>query len=409
MGIFKKTIKGIAWMGVLRLVIRSLTFVRIAILARILAPDQFGVFGIVTLILAFFEIVTETGINVFFIQKEGKLKDYVSTAWIVSIIRGALIGILILFLTPLIVSFFHLTGSERYFYLIVLIPFIRGFINPSIVKYQKELSFNKEFLLRSFLFLADSLVAIYMCFIYKNVLGLIFGMLTSALFEVLFSNIFIKPRPRFIFEKVKFLKVIARGKWVTVTSILQYLYTNIDSMVVGRILGSSWLGIYQNAYKISTLPITEISDVFFKVTFPVFSKIGIDKNKLKSAFVKSCLIVAFLVIPAGLLIFSYSKQITLFLLGPSWLDAVGVIRILAIYGILRGITGQFPALFYALKKQEYVTYSALFAFLFVAITINFLVKRYLAEGAAYANLIASILVIPILINFYIKTFNEKGR
>src|SRR3990170_4262875 len=92
--------KGVSWMAALRGVNRGLGILRIGILARLLTPEQFGVFGIGLLVLGFLEITTETGINVFLIQERQQLDKYLNSAWVVSIIRGVLISILLIITAP---------------------------------------------------------------------------------------------------------------------------------------------------------------------------------------------------------------------------------------------------------------------------------------------------------------------
>src|SRR3990170_4336273 len=96
-------------MGALRVLVRGLGFFRIAILARLLTPSQFGIFGIATLVLSFLEIATETGINIFLIQIKENVDDFINTAWIVSIIRGILISFIIIITSPLVVNIFNLS------------------------------------------------------------------------------------------------------------------------------------------------------------------------------------------------------------------------------------------------------------------------------------------------------------
>ena len=152
MGYLKDTIKSLSWMGALRVFIRGLTFIRLVILARILTPNQFGLFAIASLALAFLEIISETGINVFFIQDEGDFRSFVDTAWIISITRGTFIFLVLILTAPLIVSFFNSPASLTLIFWISLVPFLRGFINPSEAKFQKELEFNKEFYFRTLIF-----------------------------------------------------------------------------------------------------------------------------------------------------------------------------------------------------------------------------------------------------------------
>ena len=115
MGYFKTSIKGVSWMGALRGLTRSLVYIKIAILARILSPNEFGIFGIASLALAFLEVFTETGINVFIIQGEGKLKDYINTAWIVSIARGFLLSVVLLLISNPISTFFASPESKSFY------------------------------------------------------------------------------------------------------------------------------------------------------------------------------------------------------------------------------------------------------------------------------------------------------
>src|SRR3989339_280153 len=116
------------WTGSLRIVTRGLTIIKTLILARILTPAQFGIFGIASLVLGFLETMTETGVNVILIQEKGDIKNYINTGWVVSIVRGFLISSLIIFMSPFIITFFNSLESLYSLRLISLIPIIRGFI-----------------------------------------------------------------------------------------------------------------------------------------------------------------------------------------------------------------------------------------------------------------------------------------
>src|SRR3990167_1370921 len=193
MGYRTDVFKGISWMGLLRGSTRAITFVRLAILARILTPAQFGVFGIASLMLSFLEIITETGINIFLIQEKRDIKEYINSAWMVSILRGILISILLFGLAPFIVDFFNSPESERVIYIIAFVPLIRGFINPSIIYIQKDIQFHKEFYLRLVLFAVDASVAVFAAFITRSAESFAYGLIASAFLELFLSFVFFKP------------------------------------------------------------------------------------------------------------------------------------------------------------------------------------------------------------------------
>lgn len=406
MGYTSRALKGISWMGVLRVSTRSITFLRIAILARILSPSQFGVFGVASLVLALLEILTETGINIFLIQQKDDIKKYLSSAWIVSIVRGCLIAIVLILSAPYVVNFFHSPESYPVIILIAFVPFIRGFINPSIIKIQKEIEFKKEFYLRLIIFTVDALVAIIFAFITKSTESFAYGLIVSAILEVTLSFIFFKPLPSLSFDLEKIKLIIRRGWWVTLTGIFSYSAENGDNIVVGRLLNTSSLGIYQVAYKFSTLPISEITDVVNKVVFPVYSKFSEDKDRLWKAFIKVSLTSSVLAVFLGAFIFLFAEQIIFLLLGSLWMEAVPVVKILAFYGVLRTIFGNFSPVFLAMHRQDIVAKMTSFRVSALLITIVPFINMYGLIGAALSVLISILVEIPIVLYFSYKVFKK---
>ncbi len=406
MGYTRDAVKGISWITLLRASTRIITFVRLAILGRLLTPTQFGVFGIATLVLSLLEILTETGINVFLVQEKGYIKEYLNSAWVVSLIRGTLLALIILLSAPFIASFFNAPEAYSIISLIAVVPFIRGFINPAIIMYQKDLLFHKEFQLRSFLFFIDVAISIIAGFILRNAAAFVYGLIASAIIEVTLSYLLFSTTPRFIFEYKKVKHIIRRGWWLTLTGIFSYFADNGDNLTIGKILGSSSLGIYQIAYKFSTLPISEITNVVNQVIFPVYTKFSEDKERLWKAFVKVMILSSLGAFVLGGLIFIFAKPLILLFMGDQWTAAIPVIQILALYGILRTIFGNFAPLFLSLGKQNYVAQMTFFRVITLLIVVAPFVMQYGMLGAGYAMLLSIVIEIPVILYFTHTTFKR---
>lgn len=407
MGYSNQAFIGISWMGGFRGISRAIAIFRGIVLARILTPSQFGVFGIATIILSFLEILTETGINVFLIQEKNKIDKFVNSAWLVSILRGTVLTFLIIVSSPLIVDFFKMPDLHRFLILISLVPFIRGFINPSIVKYQKELKFKKEFLLRSSIYLVDSIVSLMLALIMKDAIGFVWGLLVGAILEVILSFILFNPKPLFRIEFNLVKKILNRGKWVTAYGIFNYIAQEGDTIVVGKLLGASPVGIYQMGYRLSTLPISEISDVVNRVVFPVYSIISEEKKRLLKAFKKTLLAVLFPVVILSTIIFFLPRSFIEILLSPQWGEISTILKILVIYGMLRAISGISSALFLAVGKQNFVAYMTFVRFLILAVTIIPLTHKYGIIGASLSALLSVLFEIPLIAYYIWKVFNKK--
>ncbi|MEK7061059.1 MAG: lipopolysaccharide biosynthesis protein [Patescibacteria group bacterium] len=404
MSYFRDILRGLSWMGGLRGGTRAIAFIKILILARILSPNEFGLFGIAMLFLSLLEIISETGVNIFLIQEGEDIDSFLDTAWVVSILRGTLISLILFLFSPVISRFFNSPQSLNVMYLISVAPLIRGFINPAIIKFQKNLLFAKEFTFRLIIYLLDASVAIVAALVTHSAISLVYGLLAGAVFEVVASHLFIKPNPKLRFVKDKLKLIVNRGKWVTFAGIFNYLFENIDDTVVGRLLNTISLGTYQMAYKISSLPMTEVSDVIQKVTFPVYSKIAEDKERLKKAFIKSLLATSLAVLPIGTVLFFFSREVVLILLGPKWLAVIPVIKALSFFGVVRAITETTYPLFLSLKKQNYVSFITLFSILGLMITIYPLVKNFDIVGAGYSSLTGALLAIPVTVYLLSKVF-----
>lgn len=401
MGYSRRVIKGISWMSGFRILTRALSFLKIAVLARTLTPSQFGIFSIASLVLAFLEMLTETGINIFLIQSRKAIDEYIDSAWVVSILRGIFVSLCIIILTPFIISFFNTPDASSILFIISFVPFVRGFINPSVVKLQKELKFHYEFWFRSSIFIFDAIVSIILVLLTHSVYSLVWGLIAGAILEVVLSFLLL-PLPRWIIHKDYFKEIFHKGKWVTAYSIFNYFAQEGDNVAVGRFIGTPALGIYQMAYKISSLPISEVTDVVSKVVFPVYALIGEDKIRLKSAFIKSTLTITIIAITIGIILFLFSREIVLIILGDKWISIVPVLKVLSIFGVLRAISGSASALFLGVGKQKYVTNMTFLRFIALAITIYPLIRMFGVVGAGYSALISVLIEIPIIFYYVIK-------
>ncbi|MCL4418575.1 oligosaccharide flippase family protein [Patescibacteria group bacterium] len=406
MGYSGVTIRGLSWLGAFRLLTRTLSFFRTIIIARILSPFQFGTYGIATLILAFIEIFTETGINVFLIQKKEGAENYINTAWIVSITRGFLISTAIILSAKYVSVFFKNPAVLPLLISISIVPFIRGFINPSIIKFQKELNFNREFYYRSSIFIVEIIVSILLILIIKNPIALIDGIIAGAIFEVIISFMFVRPVPSLGYSRKFVAEILSNGKWITSNGVLSYLFQNGDNVVVGKLLGAGSLGIYDMIYNISLLPVNEISDIIARITFPVYMKISEDIKRLKRAYIMTSILTMLLAVPILLFFLFFSKELILLILGPKWVVGENLLKVLVFFAFLNTLNSPTGALFLAIKKQKYLTLLTAIGLGTMIVSIVPLINIFGLVGAAISVVISSIIVVPFEIYFVIKALSK---
>jgi lipopolysaccharide exporter len=397
MGYLKQTLKGISWMTALEGVTKAVAVLKIAVLARILTPSQFGSYGIALLVLGFLECLTETGINIFLVQEKDEVKKYLDSAWVVSIMRGILVALLIIISTPFVVHFFKTPQVTTLMYLVSVVALIRGFINPMEVNFIKNLEFMKQFAFQGFLYLVDAGVAVSFGLITHSESAMIISRIVAATTEVILSFVVFKDRPSLRLDKEKFLKIINSGKWVTGAGIFSYIFQNIDNVVIGKVLGITNLGYYQQSYNVSTLPVSGVGNIFNSVMFPMFVKISDNSKILKKTFYRAFWAIFLMAIVFGMVVFFFARPIILIFLGPKWLVIESVLKVLAIFGVLKSILNSTYSLFLSLKMQKIVMLSELFGIVGMGSAIYPMVLKFGIVGAGYSTIIAVICSLPVVI------------
>ena len=364
-----RVVKGSLWIFGLRIANRGLGFIRKLILARLLAPEDFGLAGIALLALSALETFSQTGSQAALIQKRGDVESYLNTAWTVAAIRGIAISLILFSCAPAIAGFFNSSQATLVIRVISIFPLLLGFNNIGIIFFQKELEFSKQFIYELSAALVNICVAISLAFILRNVWALVWGGLVANIISLFISYIIHPYRPKIRFEIEKFRDLFSFGKWGLGSGILIFLITQGDDIFVGKILGVSALGLYQIAYLISNLPATEITHVIHQVVFPAYSKLNNDLSNLKEAYLKVLQFTAFLSFPVAVLIFILAPDFTIIFLGQKWMGIVPVIRVLVLAGLTRSIAATAGTIFYAVGKPKIDTLLQIVRFFILAVLI----------------------------------------
>lgn len=396
-------------MGFLQIAIRIIAIFKIAIIVRILSPSDLGIFGMTMLVIGLFETFTELGIPTFLIQLKRDIAEYLDSAWLIQVSRGLLLTIIIaIFAIPASLFF-----KEPKLTILIAVGAISSLIkaleNPSIAAFQKELQFSREFVYRLFIVIVDLIVSVVFALITRSVFSLIYGLLFSGLAGAIFSWVAVAKRPQIHFYKKQIMEILLFVRGITLLGVFTYLVNQIDYLVIGRIAGSTSLGLYQVARKFSSTPMIEISDVFGKVTFPVYSKISLDRWRLKDAYLRTVAILAVIEFFVMVIFLSFSKEITLILAGPKWSQVGEPLRILAIYGFVASVWGSIGALFFSVGKQNILTKLAFIRLILIVPLMIWGVNIYGMVGAAYASLISLLLLQPLSLFYIILFFRKKEK
>ncbi len=353
-------VKGLGWIGFFRVAAKAIVFLKIVLAYRYLSPRDVGVYGLCMIALGLLEQLTETGVNIIIVKETKPLSYYIDTAFIVSIGRGILIA-LALFLSAFVLpGFFNDDLLFPLLLVVSIIPLVKGFINPAVAQFQKDLKFEIDSMLRLFPIFVDVVFSMIFVYFFHTALALLMGLVVSAFLEVAVSYILIRPWPKlFIFKKDVFNAIVTPGKWVNIAGIITFAEQNFDNVIVGKLLGSTMLGYYQTAFNLSRSFIAEIGLTFSQVLLPIYGKIGMEPERLRSA-VKRVLIPAALmmIVPIILLNIPALQEILLIFLKEKWRPMLPLLPFLSIAAWFTGMNLLFNPLY--LVKNKYRSLVALY-------------------------------------------------
>jgi lipopolysaccharide exporter len=407
MGYLKNTISGFSWQTVLRLISMVTVLVKTMFIARILSPNDYGLFALIAIALGLVEATTETGVNFTIIQSKRSIKYFIDTAWVIAIIRGFIIGIIMVLLGIAMSKFYNEKSLTILVATAAFIPVIKGFINPSIVLFHKNLEFFKDSFFKLAVILFEATAAVIFAFIFKSVIALVFGLIAGSIFEVILSFIIFKDKPVFNYINSRAKIIFSNAKGLSISAALSYINQNADDLILGKAIGTYSLGLYHNAYSLGHKVNYDFAKSVNHSVFPIFTKIASDKKRLQSAFIKSLAVTLVITVGISLPLLLAPKFIVNLILGERWLEITPYLYLFVISGILQSISIIFYSMFYALKKYKTVNSHLLFTVILLISLLSFLPKQYGIAGAGIAVLTSRLVSLPILFYKATQLFKER--
>ncbi len=371
---------------------QTASFLRSIVIARLLFPEDFGLFGMALTVSAALSAFTTIGLDQSIIagkfKTEEALNSHLNTVWSAELLRTTVLALLIAASAYPIARFYGQPKLQVLIPLISLSTLIQGLRNIGLVVFRKQISFSKIFWCEGATNVAAITFTIGLLVLVPNVWALVLGYVFTTAANVVFSYVFHPYRPRFIFQKQSLQSVFRLGRFPMVIAITSYVMTMGDNVMVARVLGTDALGHYAMAYNLASVPVAILVCTFGSVMFPAYAELAARKPErlaaaTKSAFAIVCLLLFIMTVPLLLL----APDIVALLYGSKWSVAGSTLRVLALIIPLRGAVLIISTLFFGLNKLKLLAFGkALETILFLVILYP-LTKFFGLKGAAFAGVI----------------------
>ena len=392
-----RVIRGARWALCSKAVLQLLDLCKVLILARLLSPGDFGLFGIAMLAIMALEVFSQTGFNAALIQLEEGSESYLDTAWTIACIRGCLIAAVMFGVAPLVGIFFREPQAVPLLRFLCLAPIFNGFSNIGVIYFQKELQFKCQFAYEVSAAVVSLVVGVTLAIITRSVWSLVWANLAASVARCAASYYLHSFRPRPRLDLTHAARLFRFGKWIFGQSILLFIWQQGDRAVLARLLTSAALGAYQLAFRIAMLPIIQLSLVVTTVMFPAYAKLQHERQRVAAAFLNVLESVMLLVIPASVFIGLCAHDVVYVVLGEQWGAAVAPLRWLAVFAAIKALGDVSGPLYLGIGQPHLETWRNLLQVLGLGLCIVPLTQRFGIAGTSAAAVMGVIATLPIFL------------
>ena len=307
-----------------------ISLIVMAVLARLLHPDDFGVIAVATVIINFFNIFTNIGFSSAIIQNKELTSRDINNIYMFTIWLGIFLGILFFLSAWSIASYYNDKRLISICQLLSISLFFSAIaIVPNTLFYK-----NKKFKFIAYrTFLIQLIVGIFSIIAALSGVGLYTLIIQPILSSILIFCVSLKKYP----QKIQWVIGIKSVKKIWNYSIYQFLFNvvnyftrNLDKLLIGKYMGMNMLGYYEKSYRLMMLPLQNITYVITPVMHPILSDYQNDMNKLAYSHEHITRLLAFIGFPLSLALFFCSEELVLCIFGNQWLPSIPVFKILSL-------------------------------------------------------------------------------
>lgn len=304
-------------------------------LARILAPESFGLFAVATLVLTALQSMNELGVSVAVVRWQGELGTVGRTATTLAMASSAFWYGLAFTVAPVLASQFHAPDAVFIIRLLSVGVLLDGFSSIPNAMLTRSFQQGRRAVADLVAFVPSASLSIVLTASGAGAIGLAWGFLAGILTSSALVFALAPQRPVPGWNSAHARRLLRDGIPLAMTSMVQLAVFNVDYIVVGRVLGTTALGYYVLAFNLSSWPSSLMSMSMRRIALPTFATVASDRARLHRTFVAALLLVVSIVTLIALCLSFAGRPLVELLYGTKWDRSVEVLRWLAALGAAR--------------------------------------------------------------------------
>ena len=344
--------KSLLWSGIQQFVVFGIQFGVGIVLARLLNPYDFGVIAMQSVFFSISSAFIDCGLEGALIQKEECTKADTNTAFIYSTSISIALYLMLFLAAPIIEEFYHTPNLGKVIRVSALVLMINavGIVPRSLL--QRQLRFKELAVASTTIYFVAGSVAVYMAYHGYAYWALIGQTLLAAFLINIAYYVYTPWWPTFRFSIESFRQLITFGLPMLLTALVNSVYNNLYSLVIGKRYNAKELGLYNRAENYSSYVSLNLSDMSMRALYPILSRVQDDLKQLKVAALRILHASAFIVVPINIFLLIKAEDIICILLTGKWLEMAPLMQVMCVSSMAYVVANLHTNLFKAIGRTQ---------------------------------------------------------
>lgn len=319
----------IIWNGISQFGQSGITLLSTIILARMLSPDDFGIIGIVTIFIAFSQMMVDSEMGGALLRKKTVTNTDYSTLFYYNLVVSIIIYGVLYIISPLIADFYHKPPLIEIIRVIGICIVIHAFRVVQRIMIFRDLKFKVYAVINIICGLLSLGVAIFLAHNGYGYWSLVWQQLCLALSHVVCLEIYNKFIPSFTFSKESFKYQFKFGISLFGSDSIRTIANNISTNIIANVSTLQFTGYYTQVSRITNFCQSTCCSLMDQSVFPMLAKFETIEN-VKSAYYKMLRLITAGLAILTLLFIIFARHIIILILGNEWIEAEGILQILSL-------------------------------------------------------------------------------
>jgi len=374
-------VRGVAWTAAVKWLTQLITWGMTVVVARLLAPSDYGLVGMAAIYINLFNLFSEFGIGTAVVTLQDLSDNQVSQLNTLSLLLGVLGTIISAAVAVPLGKFFHAENLPMVVIVLSIGFTVSGIRTVPYSLLQKELRFKLLAFIEGLQGVVQALVTLVLALLGYKYWALVLGILSFSITPtvlVLFWR-----RHSFAFPRISSIRnAVVYSRHVMIGRLCWSMYNDSDSIIAGRVLGEAPLGAYTIAWTLARTPLEKLTTLVNRVTPSVFAKIQTDSQALRRYLRNITGGMALIIFPATIGIALVAREFVPLVLGKQWDGVIIPLELLAIHALVRSNVILLTPLLNVIGEERLVMWNSIVAM--VVLPISFYVGSHWGTGGIAA-------------------------